>query len=89
LSIYLLNCILDGDMSVLQLNLWELLCNSAQDLAVFDPARIRNLTTRYRNFQVITAKDLRECFDPAADTAVPSACNYQYLCFQVQAFLTC
>ena len=89
LSIYLLNCILDGTMDRLQEELWEKMCGSASDLAVFAPARIRDLTTRFRAFEVITAEDLRDCYDPNCDTHVPSACNYQFVSFEVQRFLTC
>ena len=89
LCIYLLNCCLDGDMGLLQMDLWKRLCTSAHDIAVFEPARIRAWSTRFRAFDMMTAEDLRDCFDPSSDIDVPSACNYQYLSFKLQSLLTC
>ena len=62
LSIYLLNCILDGDKSLAQMDLWERLVISASDIAALHKKRIYALTTRFREFDVITANDLYDCF---------------------------
>jgi len=39
MSVYLLNCILDGEVSLLQMDLWAVLCENASDIAVFEPNR--------------------------------------------------
>ena len=76
MSIFLLNCILDGDMGLAQMDLWEQLVLSASDIAVLDKKRIYALTTRFREFDVITAKDLHDCFDRSVPPPVKTCLKH-------------
>lgn len=60
LSVHLLASILDGDMGHAQMDLWEELCSAAGDIAEFCPDRVLYLTTRFREFQLITVRDVHQ-----------------------------
>lgn len=90
MSIHLLACILDGDMGHSQMDHWEEVCTAAGDLAGFYPDRITYLTTRFREFDYISAEDLHACFNKEVEgNDGGGAAKCKYCCFQFQNFLTC
>jgi hypothetical protein len=88
LSVLLLALVLNGDVNRTEMKLWRSACEAAgPKVAVYRPARVEYLCDRFRNFEMFTAKDVRECFEPAAKLIVPIKSRVSSFRWKITRFL--
>ena len=89
LSIHLLAHLLNGTMSKRERQAFVVVCEAAGDEYEAFSDRMTFICWRYRNYELITAQDLRDCFDPKSTSPVDPMHKWNELWFNFTECLTC